>query len=71
MIIDIPVCGSPKAIKDILEKFDESLVSLYIDIAPSCWEHDHVDGVFINCSMDSQNNFKVLGLTKMKGNYGL
>lgn len=71
IILDIPVYGSPKAIKDILEKFDKSLVPSYESIAPNCWEHNHVDGVFINCFMDIQKEFKVVGLTKMKGNYEL
>lgn len=65
VVDNIPIYGSPKAIKDVLEKFDVSLVPLYIKMAPNCWEHNHIDGVFINCRMDSQNSFKVLGLTKM------
>lgn len=63
--LNIPVLGTPKAIRDILEKFDSSLASRYLSLAPNCWDHNHVDGVFINCTMDSEKNFQVLGLTKM------
>lgn len=63
-VMDIPVYGSPKAIKDFLEKFDVSLVPLYLKIAPNCWEHNHSDDILINCSIDAQKNFKVLGLNK-------
>ena len=63
--MNIPVHGSPKAIKDFLEKFDISLIPIYMNMAPKCWDHCHQDDITINCSMDSQQNFKVLGLTKI------
>lgn len=65
VVMNIPIRGTPKAIKDVLEKFDASLVPIYMKIAPNCWEHCHPDNILINCSMDAQKNFKVLGLSKV------
>lgn len=67
VVMSIPVSGTFKAIKDVLEKFDERLVPLYMKVEPNCLLHEHPDAVFINCSMDANKNFKVLGLTHKRG----